>query len=177
LLLFSILYYFAIHPKISSAIKLKGVEYNKVIEEQKKLKDQLAYLLAAEEAKKSITDQDIQKMDYIISNDPNIPQLLTSLENIASSSGVFITGIDFSLHGPQEDVGSQIPAEGVVLEPVGNGIPYVEIGLSVQAMPYDGFKDFLDKIEKNIRIMDVVGIIYNPSGTDYSLVIRAYYLK
>lgn len=174
-LVFCVLYYFVIHPRIISANNFRVIEYAQVIGEQKKLKDLLNYLLTAQKAKSSISEQDIENIDYIISDEPNIPQILVSLEDIAAGSGVVIEGIEFTLYESEEGENSQM-YDGSSLAVI-DGVSFVEVSLSVKAAPYDSFKDFLYKIEQNRRLMDVVGIIYTPEGKDYGITIRSYYLK
>jgi hypothetical protein len=175
-LVFCVLYYFVIHPRIISANNFRVIEYAKVISEQNKLKDKFNYLTKAQKDKLSIPEKYIEDIDYIISDEPNTPQILASIEDIAASSGVTVGGIKFTLYESEENLNSQVYNESSS-EVAVDGVSFVEVSMTVGSAPYDSFKDFLYKIEQNRRLMDVIGIVYTPQGKDYGITLRSYYLK
>jgi len=171
---------FFVYPKISSVGALKAEVMTGVLSEQDNLNKQLDYLVEAQKAKYSISESDIDNIEKIIPTDPNTPQIFTTLEAISKEVGVTIGTINFSLLDapkkesiPSEDSQAQFSEQ---VENTKDGVSAIEINLSVSAGPYDEFKNFLDKVEKNMRLMDVVSLTYSPSGESYGLTVRSYYM-
>ena len=102
--------------------------------------------------------------------DPATPQILTSLESIAAESGAVIDGIDLVI--PEEK--TRKDGDPGVLLPT--GVSYVEVTLAVGAGPYESLKTMIKNIEANIRLMDVIAVVYSPISKSYTIILRAYYL-
>ncbi|MAG28580.1 hypothetical protein CL632_00320 [bacterium] len=165
-------YLFVLGPKLAAARQVSGEAYNEVIIERAELEQKLAYLSKLESSSAIISAKDIENIDVMIPSSPLTPQILTSIEDIARTSGVIIEGIDFvvpdeQLIKPDEELSYILP----------QGISVVEVSLAVASSPYDTLKIFLSNLEKNIRLMDVSSITYTPVGTNYTIILRAYYLS
>jgi len=182
--IFAFFFMFVSYPKISSVGSLKKDAVPKVLSEQENLNKQLDYLVKAQKAKYAISEVDIQNIEKTIPTDPNTPQIFTTLEGISKEVGVTIGTINFSLLDAPKDGPSVTPSmedgDSFGGEDVSRsddfGISMIEISLSVSSGPYDEFKNFLDKVEKNMRLMDIVSLSYSPSGESYGLTLRSYYM-
>jgi len=169
--LFVLSYIFILHSRVSNARSLRGNKYEQAIFEQEKLQTQLDYLVRAQKDKTNISLREIEDIGIILPSEPLTPQILTSVEDIAKSSNVTIEGIDLvildpiEISKPDSDINYNVP-EGVYI---------VEVTLNVATSPYDDLKSFVSNIEKNMRLMDVIALVYSPIGKNYNLVIRSYY--
>ena len=97
---------------------------------------------------------------------PELPQLITQLNTIASLSGMAITVLGFTV---TENIGEQQKAPGAMP---------IEISLTVEGT-YGALKSFLDAAERNRRLLDVIGVNldgFNAEGrADLILLLKAYY--
>lgn len=169
--LFLLSYVFILHSRVSQIRSLRGNKYEQVVFEREKLQNQLDYLVRAQKDKTNISLQEIEDIGIILPSEPAYPQILTSLEDIAKSSNVTIEGIDLVILDPAE---ISKPDSGINYT-VPEGVYIVEITLNVATGPYDDLKNFVLNIEKNMRLMDVIALVYSPIGKSYNLAIRSYY--
>ncbi|MBI2636834.1 MAG: hypothetical protein HYW81_01435 [Parcubacteria group bacterium] len=169
LVIFAALYALALHPKLARSRSISGGELRAVQGERYTLERQLGYLakLSAESGRASAAT--IKDVRDLLPSDPATPQILTSLENIAHESGVVIDAVELVVPIEADESAA---ASDVVL-PL--GVSFVEVTLSVAASPYGALKTLLKNIEANIRLMDVMAVVYSPIGKSYSITLRAYY--
>ncbi|MBU2575938.1 hypothetical protein KKF64_02535 [Patescibacteria group bacterium] len=161
-------YVFVLHPQVSRARDLRGNARKSALEDQEKLQNQLDYLVRAQTDRRRISMKEIDNIDLLLPSSPSTPQILTSLEAIAKSSNADIESIDLVILDPDElsESDAHLPS----------GVWVVEIGASISSGSYDDLKSFLSDLEKNIRLMDVVAVVYSPIGKSYNVTIRSYYL-
>jgi len=168
-------YFFILHPKLSNSLSMRGSKYEEILSEQEKLRARLDYLVAAKKIKSTISIKDIENIDNILPKEPNTPQIITSLEDIARQSDVIISGIDLAVMN-SEDLSKAVALEEEGSYNIPEGVSVVEVAITVESGPYSKLKGFLENLERNIRIMDVIALTYSPSGKSYNVTIRAYFL-
>lgn len=123
----------------------------------KNLKDSVAVL-------NSINKADKDKIDRFIPNIPDEPSLITTLGTVIRDSGMVLLSIDTKLG----------------FEPKGNavkGLKIVEVTMGIGGGDYQSFKNLMESMEKNIRIIDVESFAYSPGSSAYSIRLRTYYLE
>ncbi|MBI2050612.1 MAG: hypothetical protein HYT31_02295 [Parcubacteria group bacterium] len=163
-------YLFLLGPKFSAARVVAGSEFDEAAAERSQLEERLGYLQKLERARAVAPSDALRDIEDFLPSDPGTPQLLTSLEAIAASSGVLIDGIEFVIPEGEEAAKA---ASGLSLP---SGVSFVEVALAVASSPYDALKALLANIEANLRLMDVIAVAYSPASKSYTITLRAYYL-
>ncbi|MEK7188911.1 MAG: hypothetical protein AAB671_00175 [Patescibacteria group bacterium] len=163
-------YAFLLMPAFSRGRLVAGAEFAKASATRSQLSEQLSYLkrLSGDSAQAVLGT--LADIEAFLPDEPATPQILTSIEAIALSSGVAIDGIELVI--PEDDAAAE--AAGELGLP--SGISFVEVTLAVAASSYDSLKTLLANIEANIRLMDVIAVVYSPSSKSYTITLRAYYL-
>ncbi|OJI07832.1 hypothetical protein BK004_00075 [bacterium CG10_46_32] len=165
-------YVLALSPKFSQARSVSGIEFQAVHTERQKLEQTLSYVTKLGSGKTAQSARTIRDVDDFLPLGPATPQILTSLESIARESGAVIDGIELVI--PEEDESKKDSDSDIVLPA---GVAFVEVTLAISASPYDKLKTLLSNIESNIRLMDVIAVVYSPIGKSYTIILRAYYLS
>ena len=126
---------------------------------KKSLLTKKEYLENLKKLKKSYNNlsmEDREKLEEILNWDKDIPNLFVHFENLVEKRGMTLASINF--------------AEGK-----GEGaIKTLNIDLAVAGGNYQILKDFLDDLEKDIKIIDVDSVIFSAEG--YNLALKTYYL-
>lgn len=132
----------------------------------------------------------VKILEQILPGVPKVPELLAQLDALVRSSGFTINSVDFSeSEASVGGAGSRSAAkakakagskpEVQVNLNLDKNIRLVNINLNLTGGDYPAFKKFLDALEKNMRLLDVVSIDFTSSlaeGTDYNLALITYYL-
>lgn len=109
---------------------------------------------------------DIQRFSSIVPAQKSVPEIVSALERLASQNGLQLTSLSL---GSNTNQGKELLYQ----------TQSVDMGL---AGSYPSFKSFLQALERNIRIIDVISIDASPTS-DTSPIIgfrlkgNAYYLK
>lgn len=131
--------YFAIPPYLAEVTDLNlkvAITNEKISKTQQKISD-LKYLQTQFEANQPL----IELLNIAMPQDPQMPQTIISINSIAKDSGVDITSIQ-----PKSKSASSSN----------------QITLSINGY-YEGLKVFLNKLEKNLRPINVTELSYNKS--------------
>ncbi|MDD4995429.1 MAG: hypothetical protein PHW53_03145 [Patescibacteria group bacterium] len=103
------------------------------------------------------------KLDYFLPTGEDAPGLVALLDVMARTSGFAVTQISFS-HLEQP------------IEPASEVYPIL-ISMSVEGGGYAELKKFIDKIESDLRLMDVDTLTFQSGKGSYVFNIVAYFLK
>jgi Tfp pilus assembly protein PilO len=106
--------------------------------------------------------QGINKLNIILPSKTNIEDLMPQMEIIALRNGLMLLSVQLS----QEDNSGIDPAIG-----------RVKISADIVGTDYNGFKTLLSAFEKNLRLMDINTLNFDPKGKKTTLEIYTYYLK
>lgn len=102
----------------------------------------------------------VKKINFAIPRDQSVAELLVQFESIAAENGMVLNTIDFSEQAPaasfarQEDFESEIQPQSYKI---------LSINANLKGA-YPSFKNFLNAIEKNIRLMDAQSVSLSPAG-------------
>lgn len=166
-------YFFLIGPKID---KLRNITSTVLQEEQDKaaaLKRRIEYLVNLEARRNQIPASDIARVHDMLPGEPGVPELFVSLESIAAASAVKLESIQLSKLETASPDSRASEAKKLVLP---GGAEGLEIQLTVANTPYSNVKAFVSNIEKSLRLLDVMALLYTPAAKTYSLTVRSYYL-
>lgn len=110
-------------------------EREEIFQEAEQISNKVEELNSGINARKS----DIDKIDLLLPKEKMLPELLSSMESIVSASGMTLTELNISELTAQEDIRKLAGS----LKLNGNFL---------------SFMDFLDLLEKNLRLIDVVTV-------------------
>ncbi len=110
-----------------------------------------------------------QNIAQVLPGDEAYPQLFNQFDALTRSNGISLQSVNITL----------VPLQGVLQSNSAPRVGVVEASLALVG-PYANFKNFLQSLETNIRLMDVKSVQINPgigSGQNYlyNIVVDAYY--
>ena len=147
------------------------------LDEQNAVKQSISKLIsnfAAQRSKLSI-------LDTALPDSPEVPQLLSGLEELAFTSGMIISSLQITEELPVEAVVAVDPANTVIVEKssiVKPELVTIKIDLSLTGTT-DSFYYLLSLLEHNLRLFDISAINFesNPDQSSFDLVIDTFYKK
>jgi len=122
---------------------------------QSALKEEQEYLQGLKNLKMEIDkiDQlDLEKLDYVVSSGPDLPNLLNRIYLLINESGLQMKNFSINFQA------------GVIT-----------IKLSLAGSNYQTFKQFLAIVENNIQIMDITDLNLSVDQTSFDVTIKTYY--
>ncbi|MDP2655967.1 MAG: hypothetical protein Q8P11_00150 [bacterium] len=132
---------------------------------QQQLLDRKAYFtsLTRLEALYQDSQKDTTKqIEVLVPAGQGIPQIFASYEALAGRFDVKIQSID-------------VVSDKKVSKSSNGGLQSLLVSMKVANADYTSVKDFLDAIEKNIRIADVQSISFDPRSRFIDITLRSYY--
>ena len=147
------------------------------LDEQNAVKQSITKLIsnfAAQRSKLSI-------LDTALPDSPEVPQLLSGLEELAFTSGMIISSLQITEELPVEAVAAVDPANTEIVEKssiVKPELVTIKIDLSLTGTT-DSFYYLLSLLEHNLRLFDISAINFesNPDQSSFDLVIDTFYKK
>lgn len=112
----------------------------------------------------SISKLDREKIDRMLPAMPDEPSLVLAIETMVRDSGLVLLSIDAKQ-------GAELKESSI------KNLKTIDVTLGIGGGDYTGLKAFLDSIERNLRLSDIVSFAYNPGSSAYSVRLRAYYLE
>lgn len=164
------------------------------LEQQKKIFNELSELNKVyNEVSPSLKD----KVQELLPTQPALPNLYYNLDQLATVAGYKILSVDINVpkqeqkkstqefRAPTEEMGEgeEIrPAEmtgAKMSEPAisQKSLKEIKITLELEGNGYLTFKNFLDLLEHNLRILEVESFSYDPEETTISLNLKTYYYQ
>jgi hypothetical protein len=134
-------------------------------------RDYLDSLKASVAAVEAIPSDILSNIDEALPRTVGIPKLLVTMSVIADASGVNLSSISFTTPKSTPS-GQQENARGLSVSPV-------DISLTLSAKNYEATKNFLNRLEHNLRILDVQSINVSGGGEksfDFTIQLRTYLL-
>lgn len=103
----------------------------------------------------ALDQEELKKLDYVLADQADVPAILNHISALIQQSNMKLSSFGFNLTEP-----------GAVV-----------INLAFSQGTYQKVKNFIQKIEKNIRVMDIVELSFQNVGNSLSLKIKTYYLE
>jgi Tfp pilus assembly protein PilO len=155
LVLFGINYFTFFQPQIEKTKNqgpLDVAYYRSIIEEQKIYLEKLKNL---QNKIDEIDPEELSKLDYVLAEKADVPSILNHISALSQQSNMELANFGFEFTEP--------------------GVVVIELGF--REGTYQKVKNFIQKIEKNIRVMDIIELSFQNVGNELNLKIKTYYLK
>lgn len=172
ILMFS--YLFLIKPKID--LTIAGIKENISIQQnalniqRKKLAD----MEAALDFYRQITEQQLQQIVSILPNKYPKEKLFGEIEDVIIQHGFILSDISLN-HLEEPDLESLEPEINSL--PSASNLGIIEISLNVGLVDYSNLKQFLNILESNLPLLDILSLSFAPGGDTLGLEMRTYYFK
>lgn len=110
-----------------------------------------------------VSKQDKSKLNYFLPNNEDIPGLLAILDEMAGQSGFVVSKVTLSY----------------IEEPIytNTEIYPLLVSMSIEGAGYRELKNFINKIESNLRLTDVESLSFKSESGVYILNLTTYYLN
>lgn len=151
-------------PKVQNIFDLRNQ-----IENQKKTLEKNQYLIGVVEKLREsyeINKETLNKLEYIVPGEQEVPNLIVQLEAIAAKGGLILGEIGFPTEDKNTVTNQDYKSSTININLTGN---------------YASFERFLSAIEENIRLMDVESITFTPAESEgvslfnFEVVFKVYY--
>ncbi|MEK7554679.1 MAG: type 4a pilus biogenesis protein PilO [Patescibacteria group bacterium] len=162
-------YTLLLQPAYRHVNELRGdlASYRSALEDQKKITEQVKNLLAEYQSLSSLRDT----IARAVPGKEDYPGFVSQISGLANAAQIRLESVvmnPLSQNASGGTVASDFPPPGVL-----------QVTVSATG-PYQGMKDFLASIERNIRMMDLVSLgISPPAGANQNLsfiiILNAYY--
>lgn len=163
-----VIFFSLIVPKSSDIQALRGerLALKEAVQEEREAVEAVQALL-----NEYVSISDLQNnLSLSLPIEEEVPNIVNQLQGIAKLSGVVIESVSL------QRLPIKPSRSGNLVTPVGT----MEITMSLKS-PYESLKLYLEGIETNIRIMDVVSINIEGGATSeilsYTLVVKTYYQR
>jgi len=111
----------------------------------------------------SVSEEDKRRLDYFLPEGKDVPGIVAMLDTMAAQSGFAVTKVSLShTEQPIEKKPDLFP---------------ILISMSIDGGTYQNLKQFVEKIENNLRVLDVESLSFQAGKGIYVLNISTYYLK
>lgn len=173
-LIISLSYLLLIKPKIDLTIAgIKeniSVQQNALNIQRKKLVD----MEAALDFFRDLKDEDIDKVLSVLPNKYPKEKLFGEIEDVIIQHGFILSNLSLNVI---EDVDTEsLPAEISALPSV-DKLGIIEIDMSVGGVNYNNLKQFLNILERNLPLLDILNLDFSPGGDSVGLKLRTYYFN
>lgn len=152
-------YFLLINPKIKKIFS-PALDLQTIKEELSLEKEKFNRLKRIKENFEKIDQVSLEKLRKIIPEKDEALNFIIFLENLIQENDFSTPGINFSFgKSPDNLLGS------------------IEVNLNLSGGTYQSFKDFLKRLEKNLRIVDVKSISLSPVKGFYSVNLNTYFFS
>lgn len=132
-------------------------------QEQEQLQDALDKFNQIVKDWDAVSEQDKKRLTYFLPTEQDIPGLIAILDETAQQSGFMASKVTLTY----------------VDQPVfpNSDIYPILLSASIQGGGYRELKNFINKIETNLRLMDLNSLSFQTEGESYLINLAAYYLN
>jgi len=111
----------------------------------------------------AVSAEDKARLNYFLPEGKDIPELITMIEDMAQQSGFVVTVASFS------------QVEQPVIDRT-NVYPLI-VSLSLEGGDYTSLKTLVDKLETNLRLLDISSLNFQAGTGSYIMNINTYYIN
>lgn len=181
IMVFVLGYMYLVKPKFNqltnsmAILKDKNTELSEIQNYQTKSED----LRKEYEDVKNQNLNDIKKLQNILPQEKELPELMAQIEALADRQGLILADITIN---NSSNVGSTSSSDKEKQDAANNARDIIrEIEVSVSILggdgTYDKVKSFLSAMENHIRLIDITSFSFDEKMTSYSVVFKTYFLK
>ncbi len=175
---------FLLKPKYEKIISNVEVDKTEKQAQLHKQEQRLAKINHLIDLYQKVDPEKKQKVEKILSNPDNYyyEKLFNEMERIANSNNILIESISIAPEEEKEVTSrrksrNSDEEKSVTLNDFSSQIKKTEIEVSVVNASYAQFKNFLESVEKNLKLMDVVNINFLPASKTGQFMIYTYHYK
>ncbi len=180
LFVFIVGYFAFVNPKL---IEVKNNISAKKQEKEEKIKSLENYLQKLQNYKRdyeNVSKEDRKKIDLMLPEGFSYEDMYRQIELTARKIGLEVISLDISADidkkastGRKRRVITKTPTKTVSLP---ENIGKVSVSMEIGGLNYSGLKNVLAAYEKNLRIVDIQKISWQPNGETVNLTFNTYYL-
>jgi len=114
---------------------------------------------------------DVERINKVLPNNVDTVRLATDFDSIASKYGISIKNI--------QSIESKNSNSSTIIQSDGKAYNAVDVNFSFVAS-YDNFRNFMQDIEKSLRIIDIESVSFDQGDSglsEYRVSIKTYWLK
>lgn len=180
IVVFALGYMYLVKPKFNeltnslAILKDKNTELSEIQNYQTKSED----LRKEYEDVKNQNLNDIKKLQNILPQEKELPELMAQIEALADRQGLILADITIN-NSSNIDSSSSDKAKQDVANNAKDIIREIEVSISILGGDgtYDKVKSFLSAMENHIRLIDITSFSFDEKMTSYSVVFKTYFLK
>ena len=131
----------------------------------------LEKLGAIENTFSSIAREELVKLEEVLPNKENVSDLIPNIEALVRMSDLTLGSVGVT---PPESTAPLPPPEAGSVVRVPPGVRVIPVSLSVQGINYRTLKNVLQRIETNVRLLDMPTITFEAGSDAFSLTLYAY---
>jgi Tfp pilus assembly protein PilO len=188
LLTLVLLYFFVVSQAFVEFREVRRVDIAEEQERLESLRSDLQLLKRLESNFATINDTTIAEIESVVPKEADLPNLFVNLDGIAKASGNEISTVSFNKSTQREKIGlgrifgeteESVDTSGT--DDNLSAYPFTKlyvlvVELDVLSNSYSDFKQFIQTVEKNIRIMDIIDFNYNPLEASFRVRLETYYI-
>ena len=163
--------YFLIIRPYSSKSKLLEEERLKLVKELRVKEEEMEFWKTVA-SYQEVDERYVELMRNSLPLFPNTIDLVVNMESLAQSAGMDMEEISFGneMEEYEKSVYSTDAYRNVEVRDIG-------IKVSLSGMTYTRLKDFVRKVESNLRLMEIRQFQFIPSSQSLSVDMKAYYIS
>lgn len=139
----------------------------------------LSQLKALRTNYEKIPQEDISLLSRILPTDRAVPELMQQLEAMSRESGVGLSSVNLSdVVETRASARQQLQQEvsGAPAAVIDKSIKQITVQLQIETSQYDRFKQFLNALQSNDRILDVESYLFSTDQEIQTITAKTYYL-
>lgn len=139
------------------------------VAELQQQKAEVERLLAAIQA---ISNEDRALLQAILPSAQEVPTLLAQIESIARQSGLVLTSFTVA----ETKIPHSRERGGVAVASSPLAVQKLTLNLTFRAGEYAQFKQLVEALERNIRLVDITSMTFSPDAKGYTINAVTYYV-
>ncbi|MCK5212270.1 hypothetical protein KAJ89_06215 [Candidatus Parcubacteria bacterium] len=168
-------YFYILKPKYESIAK----EISATNEEKENKKADMVRILSRLSTYRNnynaISHSDRERVEYLLPADPAPEILFLQMENLADQLGLLL--VSLTVQPKTNDASQKKPISQKVTNIKVQGVELIAVQAMFVGVDYKGLKMLLRRVEKNIRLMDITNLEFNPGAQTAVIELNTYYLN
>lgn len=130
----------------------------KVLSDLKAIKSDLDQIVVDFDSIKASKSDILDELDRLLPKEPQFAEMFKLFDEITSRSGMKLNSISMSEHAGVDNTTEKFQEDGFDFSQLEKKVSSMTVSISVAGGNYDTFKNYLDTLERNLRIFDLQSI-------------------